>query len=328
MKQITILLLLLFAILYSNAQDMRYGVMLDTTYMLIGDQQKMTFIVSGDEYSRVVFPDLKGEITEGVEIVSGPVRDSVQDKSGKWNITETYVITAFDTGVYEIPAYPINIEKAGYNSVYRTDPLAFMVNTVQLKENEYFDIVMPYSAALNFAEVLPYVLYVLAGLLIIGVAIWLIRKYRKKEPIFKSEKVIIPPYIKAMQSLEQLKTAELWQSGHVKEYYSRLTDTLRLYLDEELAIPAMEQTSLETLQALKGNKYVSATDQEQLAMMLETADFVKFAKMQPLADNNTRNMKVAYDFLENVNVKVEEERKLQQEQKKQKEDDEVVNTVK
>ena len=82
-----------------KGQNLEYGVGVDTNYMMIGDQQHLTFRVRSDVPVQVVFPLLKDTVTAGVEIISGPVRDSLQGKDGKWLIEEKYVITAFDPGV-------------------------------------------------------------------------------------------------------------------------------------------------------------------------------------------------------------------------------------
>ena len=54
----------------------------------------------------------------------------------------------------------------------------------------------------------------------------------------------------------------------------------------------MEQTSFETLKALEGCEQVDAKQRDKLADMFETADFVKFAKAEPLQDENVRNLDI------------------------------------
>lgn len=291
-----------------RSQNIEYGAGLDTTYMLIGDQQHLTFKVKSDAPLRVVFPQLKDTVSSGIEIISGPVRDSLKDKDGKWVFEERYVITAFDTGVYVIPQMPITVENDKYNNVLRTDPLAFVVNTYKVDESKgNYDIVSPHDTPWSFAEILPYVLWTLLGLLIIGTGIWLIFRYRKKQPLFKREEAVIPPYVKAMEALDGIKAGKLWQSGRVKEYYTRLTDTVRQYIEGELGIGAMEQTSFETIEALRGCDKVENRDKENLARLLETADLVKFAKALPLPDENARNLDMAYEFVNRTNQKIKQE---------------------
>lgn len=288
------------------AQGLEYGAELDTTYMLIGDQQHLRFKVKSDEPGTVKFPQLKDTITQGVEIISGPVRDSVKGKDGKWEVEESYVITAFDTGIYVIPSVEILVENGDYNSVLRTEPLAFGVNTYKVDEQKgYYDVVSPYQTPVNFAEVLPWILWIAGILAVAGLIVWYILRRRKDKPLFAGEKkTVIPPYETAIGELERLKGEKLWQSGKVKEYYTRLTDAVRQYIADELHIPAMEQTSFETLQALKGNSLVEEKDRDELQGMLQTADFVKFAKSTPLPDENYHNLEVAYDFIHHANSRL------------------------
>lgn len=291
----------------AKGQNLEYGVGVDTNYMMIGDQQHLTFRVKSDVPVRVIFPLLKDTVTAGVEIISGPVRDSLQGKDGKWLLEEKYVITTFDTGVYVIPAMPITVEDENYNNVLRTDPIAFMVNTYKVDEQQGInDIIAPYAMPVTFLEALPSILLILAGVLLLALLLWFILRRRKEKPLFRREELAIPPYIRAIQALDGIKSEKLWQEGKVKEYYTRLTDTVREYLDGELGIGAMEQTSLETLMALENCARVNAEDREKLADLLQTADFVKFAKATPLPDENTRNLNVAYDFIQHTNQHVKE----------------------
>ena len=204
----------------------------------------------------------------------------------------------FDSGVYVIPSYAITVENGDYNNVLRTEPLAFAVNTYKVDEQQgNYDIVAPYQTPLNFAEILPWLLWIAGGLLVAALAVWYIIRRKKNKPLFAAEKkVYVPPYVIAMKELERLKGEKLWQAGKVKEYYTRLTDTVRQYVADELQIPAMEQTSFETVQALERNTLVDARDVEQVSGMLQAADFVKFAKSTPLPEENMKNLEIAYDF--------------------------------
>lgn len=322
--RLTCIVVLLFGFSLLQAQNIEYGAALDTTYMLIGDQQHLTFVVKSDQPLKVGFPQLKDTVSRGIEIISGPVRDSSKGKDGKWVFEEKYVITVFDSGVYVVPPMPIVVENESYNNVLRTDPLSFVVNTYQVDEQKgNYDIVAPYKAPWTFAEIRKYLLWGLLGLVVIAAVIWYIVRRRKNRPLFRQEKVAkIPPYVKAIQALDSLKTEKLWQSGKVKEYYTRLTDAVRQYLDEELGIPAMEQTSLETLRAMEGCPKIGSTDRENIATMLETADYVKFAKALPLPDENARNLDRAYEFLNNTDRKLKEEEQKRLEERKKEEAEE------
>lgn len=335
LKSILFYLFLLPIAGLSEAQNVEYGVALDTNYMLIGDQQHFTFKVKSEPGVKIIFPQLKDTLVAGVELISGPVRDSVKEKDGRWLFEEKYVITAFDTGVYVIPSLPITVEGSEYNNVLRTDPVAFVVNTYQVDPQKgNYDIVMPYAAPWTFAEILPYFLWSLLVLAILVLVIWLWLRHKKNKPLFTPRKEEIPPYVKAIRSLDEIKGGKLWQAGREKEYYTRLTDTVRLYLDEEFSIPAMEQTSTETLRALENCREVQANERGKLAEMLSTADFVKFAKFTPLQDENARYLDVAYDFVntthQRLQAEIAEQQRLaeqqQQEEEKNKQQEEQTET--
>lgn len=303
-----------------KAQNNEYGAVLDTNYMTIGDQQQLTFQVKGDAGIKVVFPLLKDTVTQGVEIISGPFRDSLKENDGKWLFRERYLITVFDSGNYVIPSMPIQVINRDYNNVLRTDALPFLVNTVPVdREKGNYDIVMPYAAPWTLAEILPYILWGLGGIAIVVLVWWLIARSRKNKPLFAPKKEVIPAYVKAIRSLDEIKAEKLWQTGKEKEYYTKLTDTLREYLDDEFSIPAMEQTSAETVRAMENCREVESRDRDRVADMLATADFVKFAKFTPLQDESARYLDTAYDFVNNTHQHVQQE---QEEKRKQDEEEE------
>ena len=83
MKQILLYLCLFLGVATLKAQHVEYGVALDTNYMMIGDQQHLTFKAKVDPGVRIVFPRLQDTVVHGLEIISGPVRDSVKEKDGR-----------------------------------------------------------------------------------------------------------------------------------------------------------------------------------------------------------------------------------------------------
>ena len=107
---------------------------------------------------------------------------------------------------------------------------------------------------------------------------------------------LLPPYEEAIEALTALKAASLWQNGQEKEYYTRLTDILRHYIDRRFGVNAMEMTTSQILALLTAIEAKGA--KEELKKILDVADFVKFAKMKPLADENEQSYRLATEFLE------------------------------
>jgi hypothetical protein len=93
-----------------------------------------------------------------------------------------------------------------------------------------------------------------------------------------------------------LREEKLWQKGDFKSYHTRLTDIIRLYLWHRYDVNAMEMTTDEII----SNHSIKQLDQEsfsKLKYMLELADFVKFAKVIPVANENEQSLSNAFDFV-------------------------------
>ena len=84
-------------------------------------------------------------------------------------------------------------------------------------------------------------------------------------------------------------------SENAKEYYTKLTDTLRKYIEERYGFSAMEMTSSEIIERL-----TAAGDQQsldELRQLFMTADLVKFAKYSTMINENDANLVSAIDFI-------------------------------
>ena len=109
-----------------------------------------------------------------------------------------------------------------------------------------------------------------------------------------------------MEELLKLKEEKLWQSGQDKLYYTKLIDILREYLNLRFGINAMEMTSTQILTSLRENKETKLVE-KNMKNILAVADFVKFAKMRPLPDDNEASMRNAISFVEDTKPQSEEQ---------------------
>lgn len=121
-----------------------------------------------------------------------------------------------------------------------------------------------------------------------------------KQPIFVlPKKPKEPAHIIALRELDRIKKQKLWQQpGKSKQYYSEVTETLRKYIDSMFHIPAMEQTSDETIESFRTQKdLLKEKTLQNLIQMLKLADLVKFAKYQPTPDDDNLTLMNAYFFI-------------------------------
>jgi hypothetical protein len=115
------------------------------------------------------------------------------------------------------------------------------------------------------------------------------------------------PHQKAMKEIEQIKADKMVSSENPKEYYTKLTDTLRKYIEERYGFSAMEMTSSEIIEKLTATQDQKALD--ELRQLFTTADLVKFAKYSTLINENDKNLVSAIEFINQTkleNVPTEE----------------------
>ncbi|MFO7658437.1 MAG: hypothetical protein R6W78_15375, partial [Bacteroidales bacterium] len=171
--------------------------------------------------------------------------------------------------------------------------LPFQLDTT----NTIRDIKAIEKAPLSFTEVYPFVLAVLFIGVLIWFALYYLKKKKNNQPIISRIKTEEPPHIIAMRELEALRAGKLWQRKEVKLYYSRLTEIIRRYLERRYKILAMEQTTDEIMTELVAGRLIQPEDLKILKMMLERADLVKFAKGDPLPDENEQHYDNACKFV-------------------------------
>jgi len=180
-----------------------------------------------------------------------------------------------------------------------------MVNTmlVDTTKKAIADIKAPFEAPMTFREFIEeYWTYIAIGLFFI-LALVLLFIYRDKLKPKKTEKPkpakpAEPGYIIALRELENLKEKKLWQNNKVKAYYIELTDIIRTYLYNQFDIYSLEKTTSETIAEIEKINIITDELKSSILQILSLADFVKFAKAQPLPNEHDLSLKNAIYFVE------------------------------
>jgi hypothetical protein len=278
---------------------------LDTNAILIGQQVKLKLQV---EYKtnqgniKIDFPKIADTLIKEIEVVGkSKVERFIPDSSDMSRLaqTQTIIITSFDSGYYAIPPFKFIIS-GDSNKMIETEPILFSVNTVAVDTTIAIkDIKPPLEVPFNWKELLPYIYGGLGGLAVLAGIIYLILTYlkkRKKKPVPEIVIPKIPAHVIALERLNKLKEDKLWQSGKLKEYHSELSDIIRQYIEYRFYINAMEQVTDEIMHAMRT---VELSDElkAKLRQMLFLSDLVKFAKEQPLPNENESSWNNAYEFV-------------------------------
>ena len=133
-----------------------------------------------------------------------------------------------------------------------------------------------------------------------AVGYYLYLRLRDNKPIIKSISFVkrILPHQRAMQEIESLRVEHRLTDDNqesMKQYYTRLTETLRKYIEERYGFSAMEMTSSEIIEHLLNSADAKSLD--ELRHLFQTADLVKFAKYSTLINENDANLMSAIEFI-------------------------------
>jgi hypothetical protein len=287
----------MLALQTATAQHPDIHTTIDSTHIFIGQQTLLHVDIAANSNIPIQLPEVIDTLTTGVEVLSVSRIDTVDLGNNRIRMKYDYLVTSFDSAVYLLP--PLRIIQ-GADTVY-SEALALKVSTIPVdtESKQFYDIKGIAKPEFVLWDYLMLPLIIWFSLLILALLGVLIYRLIKKKPLlpFRKKEPDIPPHIRAIGKLDEIRLQKLWQHGKIKLYHSEITDTLRKYLEERFGIGAMEMTSGEILDAVKDIEEVhSSTD--SLKQILVLADFVKFAKHSPLSDENETSLTNAYQFVE------------------------------
>lgn len=275
---------------------------LDSAYVTMGNITALTVEVveSRDANSMVGF--IPETMPKEVEVVGEASCDTVNLDDNVRQITRRIILQSFDSGAYALP--PVFYMNG--NDTMLSNIVTLKVNPVDVSALEDIhgnaDTLTVKSHWYDFLPdwIIDYWGWILLTIVIVagGVCAVLIFTKRVAVPFIPAKKPV-PPYEMARQRLDRLHEQHLCERGQEREYYTELTDILREYIDKRFGINAMEMTSRQILDHLNANPATKPSER-LMRQILEVADFVKFAKMRPMPEDNTKSFNHAVEFVENT----------------------------
>ena len=273
---------------------------IDSTTLFIGDQTDLHLRATCEVGEQVQMPLLDKELIPGIEIVERTVIDTATLKDGRVQYNQYLTLTSFEDSLFYIQPLPF---VSGEDTMW-SEPLT--LNIVQPFEMDSTDIAITDIKGIYKAPIWWWGIWrwVLLALVIAGVGVggyYLITYLKKRmgkedtntapiEPLRPAEEV-------ALEKLDVIREQKIWQTGQVKEYHTQLTDVVREYIARRFDVSSTEQTSDETLRAMRPLLNEQKDLYEQLRKMLTLADLVKFAKWTTTPDENELSLRSAYSFV-------------------------------
>ena len=309
LKRLLSIIILACAVLSAAAQA-TVEATIDSIEILIGQQVEVSVKATAKEGAAVVFPDFKPQqmITPGVEVVSHKDSATVSIDNGMAVFTHKYRLTSFDGKLYYLPPFTVKVN----GKPFKSKSLALKVLEVPVDTTKLDQFYGPKDVQDN-----PFmwsdwsVVFWLSVLMLVImiVAYWLYLRLRDNKPIIASIKIVkkLLPHQKALKEIEVIKAEKMVTSENQKEYYTKLTDTLRRYIEERYGFSAMEMTSSEIIDRLTETQDQQALD--ELRMLFQTADLVKFAKYSTLINENDMNLVNAIEFINKTKLEAQPDQK-------------------
>jgi hypothetical protein len=265
----------------------------------IAERLHLTLSVDAPSDTTVTLPPATAKL--------GPFTVLRQDPSGplpsaphrqKWQ--QAYVLEAEHTGEQTIPSLSISFQAAAPNAApqqLNTEPLTITVTTVLSDEADVTtpkDIAAPVTLARRGLPAWVWAaLSVLVALACLGGIWWWYRRRHRRTPPLPQ-----PAHVLALQALECLRREDLIVQQRVEEYYIRLSDILRRYVEWRFGLRAPEQTTEEFLVAVLATGGLIATHRSLLSTFLQHCDLVKFARHQPSPGDMQQAWESARGFVE------------------------------
>jgi len=295
----------LFAFLFLSevrAETINARAEIDTNNVLIGDQITLKITSQSAKKYDIRFPMIKDSIGK-IEFLSILKTDTVPNNV-QLILTKKYIITCFDSGSFVIPPLPVlySLDRKKYDTSF-TNSVSITFKTVDVDTSKAFKDIKPImEEPVSFWEYIDYILLGLGIIILIVLGIWLYKKYKKKPVEELGYDPSIPPHILAIESLKQLDREKLWQKGEVKLYHTKISDIIRLYIERRFQFLALEMITPEIISNLT-EKDVQQELITDIKTVLELSDLVKFAKYQPLPDENGKSMTLSINFVERTTEK-------------------------
>lgn len=276
---------------------------IDSIGILIGQQAHLSVSVTARKGAHVQFPDfvkLPKSLVPGVEVLSW-CGDTADVDDGQQKITRIFTITSFDEALYSIP--PIKVKVDGRE--YAGGKLALKVITMDvdtLHPNQFFPPKDVQDNPFSWSEWKGVFGVSLFAVLLLLLMVYLLIRLKENKPIVTRIRIVkrVLPHQKALSAIDKIKAEHMQTSENQKAYYTRLTDTLRQYIEERFGFSAMEMTSSEIIEHLQ-----SAGDSQmigELRELFQTADLVKFAKYSTLLGENDLNLVNAVNFIDQTKL--------------------------
>lgn len=259
------------------ADDISVKVEVDKAFATIGDEINLRVSVSHHPDIQVL--QITAENLSDFEIKK--TTDFSTKEDGRILEGKNVVLTTYLLGEYVVRPFTIQYRtKNGDVKELQSNNLYVTMESVDKSKDTKTDIRGVKGVQKLKNTMFRWLLGLLGVVAGLGIGLWFY--LRKKRALSQAKpEVVLSPHEEAYLSLSQLKNSDFIRKGLIKQYFFRMSEVLRIYIERRYQIRALESTTYELMRDLKP---LIQPDQKQLIEDVVTfCDLVKFAKYIPTA---------------------------------------------
>ena len=256
----------------------------DKDEVTIGDKIKFVIRVKYKGDITLQFPEVGEQIGVFAIKETGLAETPKIEKDGYSVVERNYLLNSYEIGRHAIPSLKIKYKGSQGEGEVAANEVIIDIKGV-IKEGEMSgdikDIFPPIDVPTSFKRLILWISVALGVLLLSGIIYGLVCKFKKRSKIQERQFVRRTPQEIAYELLERLLKEDLIAKGLVREYYYRITNILRHYIEDRFGLLAPERTTEEFLTEMAHANQLDATHKILIREFLERCDMVKYAKYGP-----------------------------------------------
>mgnify|MGYP001178750363 FL=1 len=252
----------------------------DKARATIGDEINYKITVDFPENVEVFFPETQDKVG-GLTVKDFAVSDIERDE-GRITRELSYVLETYKASSYIIPAFDIRYKEKLKPEIEVSKTPEIFVEVVTVLDADASDvrgIKPPVSLDKRYFKLYIIIVIVFGVLLLVAIALHYV--YHRKQRETESIPTPLAAHQIAYNDLENLRAMDLVSKGQIKEYYYRLSNIVRHYIENRFKLMAPERTTEEFLIEMTVTGKLSGAHKELVGNFLEHCDMVKFAAYGP-----------------------------------------------
>ena len=287
--------------LFSFLQAQNINASVDRNSILIGEQIKLVVTADNIDVKKqpiVQWPQIPDSFNHFEVIERGKIDTVI--KNGVNHYEQTYILTSFDEGFWDIPAFNVLFSKRSpRNPVSLPTPSikikVFPADISRLKNYHDIKNIMQTREESARSQTKTTSVIALIAVIVLVIVVWVVLKRRKINSKTSAKKEMLNSIDWILEQLALLEKKQILDKDAVKEYYHQLYQLCRQYFSIEFDINVLYCTTEEWVGILEGLE-LDKENKAPFYALVKKADSVRFAD-RDIAEKQNEEISTARNFV-------------------------------